>query len=241
MSEATSAGTLLGGRVSYVQPARGHRSGIEPVLLAAFVPARPGDAVLEGGTGAGAGLLCLACRVPGVTGVGVEADPALVAIAAANFAANGFGCRAVRGTLPALPDGVETVAHAFANPPWHDPAGTPAPDPGRRLARQRGQGLIAGWAAGLGGAVERGGTLSMIVSAAVWGETAAGFEAAGFGGVTLFPLWPRAGEAAKLVMLQGTRGSRAPARVLAGLVLHAAAGGFTAEAEEVLRSSSSLG
>ncbi len=86
----TTDGYLLGGRVRYAQPKAGFRSGIEPVLLAAAIPARPGEHVLEAGTGAGAGLLCLAARVPGLTGVGIERDPGLTAIAAANGVANGF-------------------------------------------------------------------------------------------------------------------------------------------------------
>ena len=49
-------GHLLGGRVRYAQPRSGFRSGIEPVLLAAAVPARPGERVLEAGSGAGAAL-----------------------------------------------------------------------------------------------------------------------------------------------------------------------------------------
>ena len=44
-------GHLLDGRVRYAQPAKGFRSGIEPVLLAASIPARAGQRVLEGGTG----------------------------------------------------------------------------------------------------------------------------------------------------------------------------------------------
>ncbi|HLB98700.1 MAG TPA: SAM-dependent methyltransferase, partial [Acetobacteraceae bacterium] len=56
-------GHLLGGRVRYAQPREGFRSGIEPVMLAAAVPARTGERVLEAGSGAGAALLCLAARV----------------------------------------------------------------------------------------------------------------------------------------------------------------------------------
>ncbi len=84
-------GHLLGGRVRYAQPRSGFRSGIEPVLLAAAIPARPGERVLEAGSGAGAALLCLAARVAGISGLGVERDPALVEIAASNAAANGWG------------------------------------------------------------------------------------------------------------------------------------------------------
>jgi tRNA1Val (adenine37-N6)-methyltransferase len=50
----TTEGHLLGGRIRYRQPDTGFRSGLEPVLLAASVPARPGEHVLEAGTGAGA-------------------------------------------------------------------------------------------------------------------------------------------------------------------------------------------
>src|ERR1700735_5572240 len=83
-------GHLLGGRVRYAQPRTGFRSGIDPVLLAAAVPARPGERVLEAGSGAGAASLCLAARVAGISGLGVERDPALVEIAARNAAANGW-------------------------------------------------------------------------------------------------------------------------------------------------------
>src|ERR1700744_871787 len=86
----TTNGHLLGGRILYRQPARGFRSGIEPVLLAAAVPAQPGEHVLEAGSGAGAALLCLAVRVPGVRLTGVEMQPEMAELAAANAAANGF-------------------------------------------------------------------------------------------------------------------------------------------------------
>ena len=85
--------TLLGGRLRYAQPHAGFRTGIEPVLLAATVAARPGQRVLEAGTGAGAALLCLAARVPGIAATGIERDPALAEFARANFAANArAGC-----------------------------------------------------------------------------------------------------------------------------------------------------
>ncbi len=240
MSETVTEGTLLGGRVSYAQRTDGYRTGIEPVLLAASVPARAGDRVVEGGTGAGAGLLCVAARVTGIEGVGLEADAGLVSLAARNFAANGFGsCRAEVACLPAMA-GLANVAHALANPPWHDPSGTMARDPGRRLAKQRTRGSIAAWAAALAGVLARGGTLSMIVPAGLLTETAGALEAAGCGGVSLFPLWPRAGVAAKLVVVRGVRASRAPGRVLAGLALHAADGAFTGEAEAVLRDGAAL-
>ena len=84
----TTAGHLLGGRVKYCQSASGFRTGIEPVLLAASVPARAGDYVLEAGTGAGAALLCLSERLAGIHAVGVEVDQTAAGLATANASSN---------------------------------------------------------------------------------------------------------------------------------------------------------
>src|SRR5438094_893292 len=71
-NEDITSDHLLGGRVSYAQPRHGLRATIDPILLAAAIPAQPGEQVLEGGAGAGAAILCLAARVSGMTGVGVD-------------------------------------------------------------------------------------------------------------------------------------------------------------------------
>lgn len=112
---ATTQGHLLGGRVVYRQPVSGFRSGIEPILLAASIPARAGEHVLEAGTGAGAALLCLTARVRGVHATGVEMDAAMADLAAANAETNGFSSigivcdRIESAVLPRLFD------HAIAN------------------------------------------------------------------------------------------------------------------------------
>jgi len=66
---------LLGQRVRLRQPRRGYRAAIDPVLLAAAVPARAGDRVLELGAGVGAAALCLAARVAGCFVTLLERDP----------------------------------------------------------------------------------------------------------------------------------------------------------------------
>src|SRR5512139_3877326 len=65
---------LLGGRVRLQQPASGFRAAIDPVLLAAAVPAGEGDIVLDVGCGTGAAALCLATRVEAAHVTGIEAD-----------------------------------------------------------------------------------------------------------------------------------------------------------------------
>ncbi len=232
---AVRSGTLLGGRVAYDQLQEGHRTGIEPVLLAAAVPARPGERVLEAGTGAGPGLLCLAARVPGVTGIGVEQDAALAALARTNAVANGFETLSVEtGDVLALPAGL-LVDHAMANPPWHLAAATPSPDALRDSAKRGRAGLVQGWAAALAARLRPRGTLTLILPARATAEALAALDAARCGTQALLPLWPGVGREARIVLIQAIRDGRGGCRVLPGLVLHEADGAFTAAAEGILR------
>lgn len=233
-------GSLLGGRVRYAQPATGFRSGIEPVLLAGYVPASAGARVFEAGSGAGAALLCLAARVPGLLGTGLELDPALAALATENATANGFtGLSFLAGdVLGALAPG--PFDHAFANPPYHRSSGSASPDPGRERAKRAPPGLLAAWTGALARRVRIGGSVSLVLSAPAMPEALAALGGAGMGSLELMPLWPFAGRAAKLVLLRGIRGGRGAFAVLPGLVLHRPGGGFTAAAEAVLREGAGL-
>lgn len=228
-------GHLLGGRVRYCQPARGFRSGIEPVLLAATVPARPGETVLEAGSGAGAGLLCLAARVPGIVGVGVERDPALADLAAHNARANGspaltFVEADIRGFVSTQP-----ADHVFANPPYHSAEGTASPDPVRAFAKQAEADVFRVWTSALASSLRPKGTMTLIGPAARLADCIAALSLAHCGSAALYPLWPREDSAAKLVLLQAVKLGRGPFRVLPGLVLHEASGAYTRRAEAVLR------
>ncbi len=229
-------GHLLGGKVVYAQPRTGFRSGIEPVLLAASVPARPGERVLEAGTGAGAALLCLAARLPGIGLAGVERDLALASLAAANAMRNGFWPRlqVVAGDAAALPFHRHAFDHAISNPPYHPDAGSPSPDPLRARAKQASPTLLDAWAGSLAASIRPQGTLTFILPAAHLSLGIGALSGAGCGSITLVPLWKRRGQPARLLLLRGIRGGRGAARVLSGLVLHAG-NGFTPEAEAILR------
>lgn len=230
----TTEGTLLDGRLRYAQPAEGFRSGIEPVLLAATIPARPGDRVLEAGSGAGAGLLCLAARVPGIIGVGVEIDPALVALANDNAHANGLGNLEFVASDITSETNFGQFDHACANPPYHPPSGTPSPLPTRAFAKIAQPGLLPAWIAGLARALRLRGTLSLILPVSMVPACCEALARAKCGSISLLPLWPREGRPAKLSLLQAVRGGRRPFQLLPGLVLHDQAG-FTTAANGVLR------
>jgi tRNA1(Val) A37 N6-methylase TrmN6 len=218
-------GFLLGGRVRYSQPKEGYRTGIEPVFLAASVPARTGERVLEAGTGAGAGLLCLERRIGGIHGIGLEIEPGMADIAAANFAANGQNnlsavCADVLDTpLPRLL-GAAPFDHIFSNPPWHAAAGTHPADGLRARAKMADDGLLGRWIVRLAPRLKPRGTFTLILPARAIPEALAGLAAGGCGAPVILPLWPRPGREAKIILIQAIKGGRADCRLLPGLILH---------------------
>lgn len=238
-----SRNPLLGGRVVLSQPTRGYRAAIDPVFLAAAVPAVAGETVLDAGSGAGAAALCLAARVPGCRVVGVEIDPAFAAMARDNAAENGFADRVdIRmGDLAAgLPPDIEpaSVHHAMANPPHLDPARGTAPSSGR-VARVEGRVGLANWIAFLLAAVRPRGTVTIIHRADRLDDVLFALRGRA-GGVIVYPLWPKLGWSAKRVIVQARKGSHAAMTVQPGLILHQADGQFTDAADAVLRRAGGL-
>ena len=71
MDDDLTHDAFLGGRLHLWQPRRGYRAGVDPVLLAASVPAKAGQSVLDLGCGAGAAALCLGAREPGLELLGM--------------------------------------------------------------------------------------------------------------------------------------------------------------------------
>jgi len=230
---------FLDGRVTIRQPTDGFRSGLDAVMLAAAVPAGEGGDALELGAGAGAASLCLAARVSAYTVMGVEIDPALVDLANSNAETNRMDARAhfVAADALHLPQDLKReFAHVFSNPPFHGDEGLAPPDEGRRRAL-RDEGKLSAWlAAGVRRTVS-GGTFTAILRADRLAEALATLPEKG---LKIFPLWPKAGEPAKRVVLQLRKGSGAPLALASGLVLHGADGRFTPEADAVLRDGASL-
>ncbi len=230
---------FLDGRVIVRQMQAGFRAGLDAVMLAAAVPATSGNKVLELGAGAGTASVCLASRVPGVSTVGVEIDPELVTLATENASANGFSdrMRFVVADVFDLPSRLKRdFANVFCNPPFHAETGQVSPDARRDVALRDG-GKLGDWIdMGLKRTVT-GGTFTAILRADRLGEALARLPERG---VVIFPLWPRAGEPAKRVIVQAAKGSRAESSLQPGLVLHNADGKYTFEADAVLRDGAAL-
>lgn len=227
---------FLDGRITVAQPQHGFQSGSDAVFLAAAVPAREGERIIELGAGSGAASLCLEARVLGVMITGVERDAALAALANQNAQANKAQAHFISADIFALPPELKRdFDQVFANPPFHG-EGQVSPDAARAAALMD-DGRLGDWLKlGLQRTVS-GGYFTAILRADRLNEALAALPEKG---VAAFPLFPRAGEAPKRVIVQARKGSRAPFALLAGLVLHQPDGAWTPEADAILRRGSAL-
>lgn len=236
---------LLNGRVRLRQPARGYRAGMDAALLAATCPALPGERVMEAGCGAGAVLMQVAARRPGVILTGLERDQAMAELATDNAALNGWADRihVRRGDVAAGFRALELAPFdwAISNPPFFDdPGALRAPAPGKRGAWMADDGLQA-WTGFLLKAVKEGGRIVMIHRAerladilALLGDKAGSFA--------VRPVHPYADEPARRVLVHAVKTGRAPLRLLPPLILHDRNGGkHSAEAEAILRGEAEIG
>lgn len=238
---------FLGGRLHLWQPRRGYRAGVDPVLLAAAVPARAGQAVLELGCGAGAAMLALAARVPGLSLTGVELQDLYAGLAERNAAENGVPADVVCADLAALPPELRqrSFDHVIANPPYFRPgAHSPSPDAGRGTALG-GDTPLSAWIDVAARRLAPKGYLHMIQRADRLPEMLGACDGR-LGSVEVLPLAARAGRAPDLVILRARKGGRAAFRLHAPLILHEGVrherdgDSYSAEITRVLREGAAL-
>jgi tRNA1(Val) A37 N6-methylase TrmN6 len=243
---------FLGGRINILQPRQGYRAGLDAVMLAAAVSDRDGRpfSVLDAGAGVGTAGLCVAWRCPGARVVLVERETELVALARENIARNSLEDRvsvlaADLARVSASELGANDVSEGsfdqvIANPPYHaEGAGTAARHALKSAAHAMPEAGLEDWSRFLARMTRPGGEVLIVHKTEALPELMRCLEGR-FGSLSALPLHSHAGEAAGRVLLRGRKGSRAPFRLEAGLVLHGADERPTRGAEGVLRLGLSL-
>ncbi len=212
---------FLGGRIRLWQPRNGYRAGVDPVYLAASVPASAGQSVLELGCGAGAAILCLSARVPGLALTGIELQPAYAELARKNASENSQALDVVQADLSALPSELKQrqFDHVIANPPYYQQgAHSQSPDEGRRIALGE-QTPLTVWIDVAARRLAPRGYLHMIQRADRLPDMLTACSGR-LGSVEILPLAPREGRSAELLILRARKAGRAAFRLHAPVILH---------------------
>lgn len=239
MERALTEDALLGGRVQLLQPARGYRVAVDAVLLAAAVDAAPGQRILDLGAGVGAVGLCLAARLPGCSVVGIELQAALAELAERNASLNSMADRVrtvVHDLAKPLPADLGRFDHIVTNPPYLAAAvADPSPNPSKALATVESSADLARWLAVATAAAQAAGTLLVIHRSDRLDEILSHLGRLGWGDVTVKRLPPAA-----RVLVRARRADRPTRRDAPALTLHRPGGGYTDEAEAILRDAGPL-
>ncbi|MDZ4791952.1 MAG: methyltransferase [Hyphomicrobiales bacterium] len=247
-SDEITEDAFLDGRVTLLQPKNGPRAGLDAVFLAATCPLGVAR-ILDVGSGVGAVSMCAAWRAVNAQVTGVEIDPLLAGIFRQNATANGFGERVsiIEGDLTQAFSVLESRGlranafdHVLSNPPFFTAGQVRTPRNGiTGRAHVAAPLAMDAWFKFFAACCAPKGVLTLIHLAQSLPELLKAVEGR-FGGLKVFPLFPREGEAAIRILLQGEKGSRAPLSIQRGMILHGADGAFTPEAKAILRDGAPL-
>ena len=240
---------FLGNRLKVLQPEKGYRAGIDAVMLAASVPAKAGDHVLDLGAGVGVASLCLASRCTNVRVAGLEIQSELAAIATDNAHRNELDTQVtiIQGSVAEKAAALEaknisygSFDHVMTNPPFFETGKVwGSPNESKATAHTLEDVALNEWLRVACAMAKPKGTVTIVHRADALPELLQGVEGK-LGKLMAFPLWPAAGQGANRILLQGTKGSRAPFMLAAGLILHEEGGAFTPSAEAILREGAAL-
>ncbi len=220
------------GAFHVVQPkGRGHRSGMDAMLLAALVADERGIRVADLGAGAGAAGMAVASRLEQAEVVLFERSAEMAEFARKSLALTENARFADRVSVieadvtligkernaAGLID--DSFHHVIMNPPFNDASDRLTPDALKAEAHAMTDGLFERWVRTAGAIMIPGGQLSLIARPQSIGEIIAACGRR-FGGIEITPIHPRDGENAVRILVTAIKGSRARLALRAPLTMH---------------------
>ncbi len=241
------------GRFWLKQPAgKGHRSGMDAMMLAACVPAPFSGRLADLGAGAGAAGLAVVSRCPGATAVLVERSPEMAQYARETLNLpqnNPLAERAHVIEADVTLTGKARVAagldnnafdFAIANPPFNAVGDRRTPDTLKAEAHVMTDDLLEKWSRTAAAIVKPGGGMALIARPVSLAEVLAAMRGR-FGKVEIMPIHPHRDAPAIRIIARGIRGSRAPLSLVSPLVLHdTGPDHFSSRAEAIINGRASL-
>lgn len=229
---ATTIDTFHRGKFHLIQPdGKGHRSGMDAMVLAASVPGGFTGTVADLGAGAGAAGFAVVSRCPSAVAVLVERDPQMAdcAVQSVDLKENAY----LRDRLSVLRADVELSGHertaagladrsfdfVIMNPPFNDDTNRQTPDPLKQTAHVMTSGMLEAWLRTAAAILRPGGQFSLIARPSSLAAILATCKGR-FGGLQVKPVHPDQGKSAIRVVVRGEQGSKADLMLCPPLILH---------------------
>ncbi|MDX2441336.1 MAG: tRNA1(Val) (adenine(37)-N6)-methyltransferase [Desulfobacterales bacterium] len=230
--------TFLNGRIKVKQDRSGYRFSIDSILLACYAKLRPGDKVLDLGTGCGIVSLILAYREPNLKIFGIEVQKELADIAVSNVEENHMG-----GIITILYKDMKELKNdmlsgpvdlVVSNPPyWKAKSGRINPDMQRAVARHEIKVSLDDITATVRRVLRTAGSFVTIYSAERITDLLTHLRSAGIEPKFLRMIHSDIKTEAKLVLVEGIKGGRPGVKIGPPLIIYDEKGDYTQEVEEM--------
>ena len=235
---ALTADTFWGGRLVVQQHRDGYRFSIDAVLLAAYADPRPGQRIVDLGTGSGIIAMLAACRQPSIRVVGVELQPAMAELARRNVRRNQLSDRVdilhqdLRRIGRRHTGSVDLVV---ANPPFRPPgSGRINPDAERAAARHEILATLADFVAAGRRLLDIGGRFAVIYPAVRGVDLLWALRQGGLEPKRMRSVHSHSGDGARLILVQAVKGAGPALQVDPPLTIYQAPGVFSPEVAAML-------
>ena len=229
---ATTLDRFYRGALTLHQPEHGYRFSIDAVLLAALACPRPGDLVIDLGTGCGVVALLMARRDETLTIYGVELQAELAQLARQNVVSNRLEER-----VHVLEDDINTLeAKRFprpadlivANPPYYRlTSGRLNPNDQRAIARHELRLTLAQLLGAAKSLLRTGGRLVCVYASERLTDLLSGMRRMGIEPKQLRMVHSSAKDDARLCLVEGVQQGRPGLKVGPPLVIYTDAGAYT--------------
>lgn len=235
----TTIDRILGEQLILEQPKEGYRVAIDPVFLAGSVDPKPLGSILDVGCGVGAASLCLAHRLSTLRIHGFDLQSDLIRLASQNAMRNNLRDTAdfMVGSLQKPPPRLipSSYDYVISNPPFYEKARSVGSYVSQKdLSHRESEVTLKTWLQFCVRMLRLKGQLTLIHRPERLEEILSVLTPL-CGAIKIYPLWPKKNKEAKRLLIQAEKGSAAPLKLMAGMVLHQEDGSYTTEADLILR------
>jgi len=200
---------FMNGRLKLIQSKTGYRFSIDAVLLSEFVTIKPGDLMVDLGTGCGVIPLILLLTKPVGRAFGLEIQADLVDQAVRNVILNGLKKKMdiIMGDMKRPPFALRSADVVTCNPPYRKKeSGRINPDPQRAIARHEIMTSLNHILTAASGLLRAKGRFAMIYPAARLADVMAGMRGFRLEPKRIRVIHPGMQSDAKLVLIEATSG-----------------------------------
>lgn len=232
---------LLDKRIKIFQPINGYRASSDAVLVSSFVSSDTQDkSILDVGSGTGAISLCIANRLKNknISITGLELQTELADLSNKSATANGFEqvhffCADIRKKIEIPQYKPCTFDIVVTNPPYSE-YDMPSPNLGKAIAHNHQNFGLEQWLSFCIKSLKPFGKLYMINRAEALPHICSYLHNKA-GNITILPIYSKENQYCKRVMIAAQKDSKAPCRILPGLIMHDESGKYTSQSENILR------